>query len=377
MIVGSIGAKIVDFCRFARSSGIASGVRESTDALAAVQALGVTDRELLKVALRSVLCSTKEDWDLFEDVFEAFWGSDAAKARSANRLAQRTGLAKVTDRSPSTATLLGQAAASSAETEGGRLVLGASAHERLKKTDFSEVSQAEQAELERLALRLLNRMSMRISRRLKKYALTGEVDLRRTIRLSISRGGDPIDLSFKGRQREPNQLVILLDISGSMNPYSLFLLRFAYALQRNFKRVHTFLFSTRLCDITEVLRRKQLREAMLALAEQEQGWSGGTRIGESLSEFNHLYGRRTLSRSTVFLILSDGWDTGEPELLAEEIRAIKRRTGKLIWLNPLLGMKGYEPVTRGMSAALPYIDVFAPAHNLQSLLELEVHLARN
>ena len=377
MIEGSVGARIVEFCRFARSCGISSGVGESTDALAAVHAVGVTDREPLKFALRSVLCSTKEDWDRFDEIFDAFWGSEAAKARPADRLAQRAELSKATDGSPSAAALLGQAAASSAETEGGRLVLGASAHERLKKTDFSEVSQAEQAELEGLALRLLKQMSMRISRRLKKFARAGEVDLRRTIRLSISHGGDPIDLSFKGRQLEPNRLVILLDISGSMNPYSLFLLRFAYALQRHFKQVHTFLFSTRLCEISQVLRRKQLREAMLALAEQDQGWSGGTRIGESLREFNHVYGRRTLSRSTVFLILSDGWDTGEPELLAEEIRAIKRRTRKLIWLNPLLGMKGYEPVTRGISAALPYIDVFAPAHNLQSLLELEVHLARN
>jgi uncharacterized protein with von Willebrand factor type A (vWA) domain len=218
-------------------------------------------------------------------------------------------------------------------------------------------------------------MSLRLSRRLKAARAGSQVDLRRTIRYSISRGGDPIYLSFRNRRLQPLRLVILLDVSGSMNPYSLFLVRFAYALQKYFKRVDTLLFSTRLTDITAVLRTRNLRDALDAVSLEAAGWSGGTRIGESLREFTLAHGS-LLSRNTLFLVLSDGWDTGEPAVLAAELSEIKRRVRKVIWLNPLLGMEGYEPVTRGMSAALPHIDVFAPAHNLQSLLELEGHLRR-
>jgi uncharacterized protein with von Willebrand factor type A (vWA) domain len=185
-----------------------------------------------------------------------------------------------------------------------------------------------------------------------------------------------MDLSFRGRKLQQLRLVILLDISGSMNPYSLFLVRFAYVLQKYFKHVSTFLFSTQLTNITSALRTRQLQDALHALSQEAAGWSGGTRIGESLHRFFVEQGR-LLSRNTLFVVLSDGWDTGEPEALAAELGLIKGRVRRLIWLNPLLGMEGYQPVTRGMSAALPYIDVFAPAHNLASLLDLERHLSRN
>ncbi|MFI5106822.1 MAG: VWA domain-containing protein, partial [Terriglobales bacterium] len=151
----------------------------------------------------------------------------------------------------------------------------------------------------------------------------------------------------------------------------------AYALQKHFKRVDTFLFSTQLAEITPMLRSRDLYQALFSLGQVSAGWSGGTKIGESLRDFNAVYGRKLLSRHTLFLILSDGWDTGEPDMLAEQLDAIKRRVRKIIWLNPLLGMAEYQPVTRGMSAALPFIDVFAAAHNLESLLALERHLTRS
>jgi uncharacterized protein with von Willebrand factor type A (vWA) domain len=373
----SFATRIVEFCRFARASGISAGMGESMDALAAARTVAMLDREVLKVALRAVLCSSKEDWDLFEDVFEDFWSTTERKSRTSFLRRERGSLPQEAQRQDrSVATLLGQAGADRAEDDGSRAVLGATAYDRLKKTDFSEVPQADMAELERISLRLLKQMSLRLSRKLQKARPQGQVDLRRTIRLSISRGGDPISLSFKGRKLQADRLVILLDISGSMNPYSLFLMRFAYALQKHFKRVSTFLFSTHLAEITPALRARRLREALQALSQQAAGWSGGTKIGESLRDFNFVHGKK-LSRDTVFMVLSDGWDTGEPEVLAGELAVIKRRVRRLIWLNPLLGMEGYEPLTRGMSAALPYIDLFAPAHNLQSLLALETHLARN
>jgi uncharacterized protein with von Willebrand factor type A (vWA) domain len=366
--------RIIEFCRFARENGLPAGVKEGLDALRAARAVGIVERDNLKFGLRAVLCSSKADWDLFEDVFESFWsGRRGRLAGPGDR--RRKSAEDASPQENAGQSLMGQS--SSPEIEGeGKSVLGATAHERLRKADFSELAHGDLAELERISLRLLQQMSLRLSRRIKKIADQGRIDLRRTIRRSIGRGGDLIDLTFRSRKLQQMKLVILLDVSGSMNPYSIFFVRFAYALQKYFKRVDTFLFSTQLTEITAALRARQLRDALQSLAQQAAGWSGGTKIGDSLRELNLRHGRRLFSRDTVFMVLSDGWDTGDPAMLAEELSAIKRRVRKLIWLNPLLGMADYQPVTRGMSAALPYIDVFAPAHNLESLLKLEGHLKR-
>lgn len=262
---------------------------------------------------------------------------------------------------------------SQAEKE-GKTVSGASAQQRLLKVDLSDVSDEDLLALEQISMRLFRKMSLRLARRRKIRNLAETIDVRRTIRRSIPRGGDPIVLAFRGRKPRKHKLVIFLDVSGSMNSYSLFLVRFAYALQKYFKSVYTFLFSTNVVEITDLLRTQDLRDALLGLSQRAAGWAGGTKIGDSLRDFNRKDSRRLLSSNTVFLLLSDGWDTGEPELLAAELREIQRRVRELIWLNPLLGLEEYAPVTRAMSAALPYVDVFAPGHNLESLLAFERYL---
>jgi uncharacterized protein with von Willebrand factor type A (vWA) domain len=362
---------IVEFCRFARECGLPAGVKESLDALRAAEAVGIAEREKLKYALRAVICSSKADWDLFADVFETFWDQNEANAQLMQRKSKRakSDLQQQSAGEP----LVGQGNSSVTEGE-GKAVLGATAHERLKKSDFLQLTDADMAELERISVRLLQQMSLRLSRRIKNIARHGRIDLRRTIRQGISRGGDLIDLSFRRRKLQQLKLVIVLDVSGSMNPYSIFFVRFAYALQKYVKRVDTFLFSTHLTEITSALRARQLTDAMESLADHAAGWSGGTKIGDSLRDLNRQHGRRLFSRDTVVMILSDGWETGDPEMMAAELGAIKRKVRKLIWLNPLLGIADYQPITRGMSAAMPYIDVFAPAHNLESLLNLEMHL---
>jgi uncharacterized protein len=366
---------IVEFCRFARASGIAAGVKESLEAVRAANAVGIENRQNLKFALRAVICSTKADWEIFDEIFDAFWSGSATQENlERGKRNKSTGEQESQQENAELASTAQSTAM--AELEEGKAVMGATMNERLKKADFSEVKQADLIELEKISLRLLQQMSLRLSRRIRSLAVRGRVDLRRTIRRSIGRGGDPIDLSFRKRKLQPLKLVIALDVSGSMNPYSIFFVRFAYALQKYFKRVDTFLFSTQLTEITSTLRARQLRDALESLAGHAAGWSGGTKIGESLHQLTQLQGRRLFSRDTVFMVLSDGWETGDPAMLAEELSAIKRRVRKLIWLNPLLGMADYEPITRGMSAALPYIDVFAPAHNLESLLNLETHLSR-
>lgn len=371
----SMAEIITSFCRFVRAEGLSAGIKESIDALEVARLVGIGDRELLKVGLRSVLCSSREEWEQFEHLFWIFWRDADANAGKRPPGDSRN---EQKDRPEGTViSLAGNSPPGETREEGGRFILGASTGERLKKADFSQVTQNDLAELEKIASQLLKRMSLRVSRRLKIMTEGRQIDLRRTIRRNIHRGGHPIELSFKDRKLQQSRLVIVLDISGSMNPYSLFLLRFAYSLQKHFRKVNTFLFSTRLTDITLLLRSRNLKQSLQALAQESAGWSGGTQIGESLHEFNFHHARRLLTRDTIFIILSDGWDTGEPEVLAGELAGIKARVRKLIWLNPLLGMKDYEPVTRGMSAALPYIDVFAPGHNLESLLELERYLRRN
>jgi hypothetical protein len=370
-----LAAAIVDFSRFLRAYEFSADMRQTMTALEAAKTVDVSDQHVFVSILKTTLCSNQEEWERFPQLFRIFWGESQPRPRSTSGEykgpsrgetgVQRDGSSVFFDR-PSSQT--------AAQDGNARAVHGASAQHRLKKVDFSELPCDDQALLEEISLRLLRRMSLRLSRRLAISNRRSQVDLRRSIRRNITRGGEPFVLAYKGKKPKRNKLVILLDISGSMNFYSLFLVRFAYALQECFQRVHTFLFSTNVVEISDLLRTRYLPDALRRLSQRAAGWSGGTRIGDSLRQFNQSYGRKLLSRDTIFIILSDGWDTGEPELLASQLRTTKGRVQKILWLNPLLGLKDYQPITRGMAAVLPYVDVFAPAHNLESLLALERHL---
>jgi len=367
-------ATIVQFCQFARDNGLSNSVGQTLTALEAANSIALADRQVFALALRTVLSSSKEEWDLFSKIFELFWshpqnavGPDSKESKERRFNAHTPG--------ESSRALLGLSGddASQSERE-SKAVLGASAQQRLQKVDLADVPVDDLLALEQISMRLFREMSLRLARRRKIKNLAERVDVRRTIRRSIPRGGDPIVLAFRGRKPRKHKLVIFLDVSGSMNSYSLFLVRFAYALQKYFKSVNTFLFSTNVVEITDLLHTRDLPDALRGLSQRAAGWAGGTKIGDSLRDFNRQHGKRSLSRNTVFIILSDGWDTGEPDLLAGELRNTRRRVRELIWLNPLLGLEEYAPVTRGMSAALPYVDVFAAAHNLESLLALERYL---
>ena len=364
-------AAIIEFCQFARARGLTSGIQQTLAALEAAQAIGRSDRRELACTLRTALTSSKEEWDLFLPLFNTFWSGVSEKPQSQAEEVASARLKAVRPQASSSTLTSDSVDVDSSTEEEGKEVSGASAERKLQRMDFSKVPQDDLASLEEISQRLFRRMSLRLSRRLQIKELADRVDLRRTIRRSIPRGGDPIVLAFRRRKAAERRLVIFLDISGSMNAYSLFLVRFAYALHKYFRRVDTFLFSTELVEITDVLRTSDLPGVLRELSRKAAGWAGGTKIGESLQDFYRQYGRKLLSRNTVFIMLSDGWDTGEPELLAEQIRGVSDRVQKLIWLNPLLGLKDYQPVTRGMAAALPYVDVFAPAHSLESLLALE------
>jgi uncharacterized protein len=219
-------------------------------------------------------------------------------------------------------------------------------------------------------------MRARLVRRRQPRRRGRNLDLRRTIHRSVFRGGVPIDLIWRRRKIRPLRLVILLDASGSMSLYTAFFVRFLHGVVDAFREAEAFIFHTRLAHVSHSLRDRDVRRAVDRLALLAEGIGGGTRIGESLATFNRWHAARVINSRTALMIVSDGYDTGAPERLASEMRRLARRCRRIIWLNPLIGWKDYAPEARGMQAALPYIDLFAPAHNLESLAALEPYLAR-
>jgi uncharacterized protein with von Willebrand factor type A (vWA) domain len=254
---------------------------------------------------------------------------------------------------------------------------GATRVESLSATDLRHVVDPDDiAATHALAARLARVMRARLVRRERIRRRGLRLDLRRTIHRSIAHGGTPIDLAWRRRMIKPLRLVVLLDASGSMSLYTAFFVRFLHGVVDSFREAEAFVFHTRLAHVSPSLRDRDVTRAVEKLALMAQGIGGGTRIGESLATFNRWHARRVIHSRTAVMIVSDGYDTGEPEKLGTEMRALRRRCRRIIWLNPLIGWRDYSPQARGMQAALPYVDLFAPAHNLDSLAALEPYLAR-
>ena len=361
---------VVVFCRELRAHGLSVTPAEVVTATTALEIIDTTDRDEVFLSLRSILTTSVDDFPIFEEVFKRFWKrsqslSSSAAARMQTRSPRQTskGLAFFLEH-------WGTSLSSGAQPV---KVPGASDNESATVKDFSEFTNEELDEVSRLARRMVRRLARRPSRRWRPVKRGHRVNLRRSLRLSLKTGGELIDLAFKERRPKRTKLVVICDVSGSMDIYSRLLLQFVYGLQNSFAKVESFVFATSLARITGDLKNKTYKRALDRLSANVQGWSGGTRIGASLAMFNEQWLRR-VDKRTVVIILSDGWDTGEPENLAAALSVLKRRAGRVIWLNPLLGSEGYEPVTRGMQAALPFVNVFAPAHDLASLRALEPHL---
>jgi hypothetical protein len=220
------------------------------------------------------------------------------------------------------------------------------------------------------------RVSLRQTRRRIPDRQGDRLNLRRVLRSCAKHGGVPLRLTWQSRKFKVRPVVILADISGSMEKYTRLLLQFAYSVSRGLGQVECFVFGTRLTRITPQLRTKNIDRALNEVAESVFDWSGGTRIGQSLRSFNRQWSKRVLRRGAIVLIISDGWERGDVSVLRQEMRYLQHRCHRLIWLNPLLGQSSYQPLVEGMAAALPFIDDFLPIHNLQSLEALGQHLAR-
>ncbi len=326
------------------------------------------DKDIFEHALMSLFCRDADERDAFKSLYKKFWRQKGTIIHD-----KTTKKNKNTFSIPkkSTAVMLGVGDDKQVEKSiDSKTTSGANTSDAAKQTDFSLLTIEQSVELDRISEKLVREMSWRIKRRRKK-SKRGVINISETIRKNIQKGGNILNLVKKDKKKDKFRLLILLDVSGSMDKYSFYLLKFMLALRSHFKQVEVFTFSTRLMRITDYLSQKDMSLALALVSTNARHWSGGTKIGESLQKFNDDYAKRYLNGKTMTLVLSDGLDTGEPEVLDEAIKKIKLKSKKLIWLNPLKGMKGYEPIQQGMKTALPSISHFGSAHNFSSLLELE------
>ncbi len=370
----ALTSAIVRFAETLRRHGIPVALAQAMDAARALDRLDVGDRDELHLGLRAVLVGRPEDYPTYDRCFDAFWrpvleperGLPGLLAAPSDDGQEETGSIKSSDKRETVA-LETWAEGEGDPSDEPLSVPGVSDREVMMAQDFSTFSADQLDEVLRLTIQIARRLAHRLTRRRRPVRRRGRIDLRRTLRANLTRP-DVIELRYRERKRRKVRLVLLCDVSGSMDLYSRFLLQFLFALQHIFGRVETFTFSTRLTRVTEYLKARSYRQVLKRLADVRD-WSGGTRIGESLAQFNREW-PSLVDRRTIVIVLSDGWDTGEPDVLSSELMRIKRRAGRVIWLNPLLGNPSYEPLTRGMAAALPLVDHFAAAHNLASLREL-------
>jgi len=371
---------VLRFGQMLRASGMPLTITEMMDGVRALDAVDLLDRRDVYLALRTTLVARREEFPIFDRCFETFWRFQAEEGQGLEGLTGPATPAIPEEHAGDTGAEAAQKKVSVAlegweetgDDDGEPLeVPGVSEKEILMDQDFSSFPVEDLDEVARLTILIAKRLARRISRRKRPTRRGGIIDMRRSIRANLMKG-EIIELRRRERRRRKVRLVLLCDVSGSMDLYSRFLLQFLYALQNVFGRVETFTFATRLTRVTEQLKGPSYQLALRRLTEVRD-FSGGTRIGESIQEFNRSW-RQLVDRHTIVLVLSDGWDTGEPDVLAAEMLSLRRRAGRVIWLNPLLGNPSYEPLTRGMAAALPLVDHFAAAHNLASLRDLAGHL---
>ena len=379
--------RLAGFTRTLRDNGFQVGLAETRDALQVLTSPAALRATSLKPALRSLFCATRSDWQRFDEIFDGFWrgrdmrqrqllsGSPVASHAPVRRLAE----AHVPQKPHGAPDRVERRSDGDGENpaDGRGRREGASRAETLSTVDLRYVVDPDEiAATHALAARLARTMRARLVRREQVRRRGRRLDLRRTIHRNVSHGGTLLELAWRRQKIKPLRLVVLLDASGSMSLYTAFFVRFLHSVVEAFREAEAFVFHTRLAHVSPSLRDRDVTRAVEKLALMAQGIGGGTRIGESLATFNRWHARRVINSRTALMIVSDGYDTGEPGQLGEEMRRLRRRCRKVIWLNPLIGWRDYSPQTRGMQAALPYVDLFAPAHNLESLAALEPYLAR-
>ena len=386
-VADRVSTKLAGFLRTLRDNGFAVGLAEGQDAAALMAAGYAQQASLLRSAFKHLFSARKSDWDKFDGLFDAFWLRRRVRMRSsisgAGSAASNPSLKSLQDarseRADShTATDRVPSADDAPQGRGGEgRMEGASRADNLGEVDFRKLADPDAvAQAHAAAAQLARVMRTRLTRRDLLRRRGERLDLRRTIHKNISHGGVPITLVKRRRKDKPLRLVILLDASGSMSLYTAVFLRFIHGVLDEFREAEAFLFHTRLAYVSDAMKEKNAARALDRLSIMAQGAGGGTKIGESLQTFNRWHAARVIHSRTVVMIVSDGYETGDASLLGREMAALSKRCRRIVWLNPMMAWEGYSPEARGIKAALPHVDLYAPANTLHSLAALEPYLAR-
>jgi uncharacterized protein with von Willebrand factor type A (vWA) domain len=376
---GRLLGNLLHFGRLLRQAGIAVSTRQIYELAEGLTHIDLAQRDDFRNAARCFLVHHAHELDLFEWAFDLFWSQQVQFTMELGLARQRRRAGGLARQSPdSDQTVVNKRTGAEApltdeedesdSSEETRVFPTYSPLEVLYQKDFAEFTEEEIEAARRLIQRLVWRLDQRHTRRkVRAPKRTSYLDLRRSVRANMKYGGEILRLTWRSRKAKPRPLVILCDVSGSMESYSRLFLHFLYALAQETRGIEAFVFGTRLTYITPALRHDSVEVALKRTSELVLDWSGGTRIGESLKVFNFRWSRRVLGRGAVGVIISDGWDRGDMDLLAREMGRLRRSVSRLIWLNPLSGAPDYQPLAQGMQTALPYVDDFLPLHNLTSL----------
>ena len=358
----------VTFGRVLRKMGLPAGPDRVVEFVRAVEELDVTRREDVYWAGKVTLCSRPEDLELYDRAFRLFWdGEEPRRIVQPPKFRLSLSGAKDSAQPP-------KKTVEKSERGEEAVRLHYSPVNVLRKKDFADCTPEEFAELYRLMADLNLSGDLRKSRRLGP-APRGRRDARRTLRDALRTGGEPLRHRYRKARDQPRRVVLLCDVSGSMASYSRALLRFMHASVASGEPVEAFVLGTRLTRVTRELADRDPDRALGEASRAVEDWSGGTRLGDTIKEFVDLWGQRGMARGAAVVILSDGWDRGDVEVLAESMERLARLARRVIWVNPLKAKPGYRPLARGMAAALPHVDVFLSGHNFESLEELALAIS--
>ena len=359
-MTGVFAQNVIHFGRYLRARGLEVTPPTGMDLLRAARLLGLEDGRDIRHAFRALVVTRPDQLPVFESAFELFFGRGVRKPPVIDSESESMFQSYLPVIAP-------EGQDEEDEIHESSEQLGASFSERLGSRDFGELTPDEISEVRRMIAAMVWRPAEALSRRWLADSGGRRPDMRRTLRNAVGPRGELIEMEFRSRRPRRRPLVMVADVSGSMEKYVEMLLYFAHAAPARMGRVETFVFSTRLTRITHELRRRDPAAALRLVSGRVHDWSGGTRIGESLGTYNKVWSRRVARGGPIGMIISDGWDRGDPELLSREMARFSRSVHRTIWLNPLAGRAGYSPETRGLKAALPFVDDFLPAARLADL----------
>jgi len=373
-----VGQKLLEFCHLVRANGIGVTASRIIDTYRALKVIDVFRRDDFYTVLEANLVSRTSDRELFRQLFLRFWSGptwvmppDPCLPAWEDGCLPPQGLQQLKMHVEGW-----DLRSDEGSEEAPPAVALYSPQEILTRKDFGKMAEQELLRVQRLIMAMAHQMATRLSRRKKAGVRARWIDPGRTLRRSLRYGGEVMDLVRRGPKLGKTKMVVLCDVSGSMDVYTTFLIQFLYGLQNGLRGVETIVFSTRLTRITPLLRRRNIAAALQRIADTVQDWSGGTKIGVCLQEFNSTMAANMVTSKTLVIIISDGWDTGDTAVLDAAMARLRSMALRVIWLNPLLGSPNYQPLCKGIQTALPYVHDFLPVHNVESLRQFGDLIAR-